>query len=144
MLITTTGSIEREYTVIKPQERYKYRQEAYISGRNPQTVTFTKTIVSTDDIVGGSLSVPGFYRPIDLTAAADILPFDDPMWGVMATASEIAFSDIIYEDKAADINAKANYLYMQMANTNRTGTFKNGRRIPTNIKYRILDPRSLE
>ncbi len=54
----------------------------------------------------------------------------------MAVASEIAFNDITYEDKASDLNAKANALYRQMVSDERKGTYNNPIQTPVNV-YRI-------
>ncbi len=142
--ITKTDDAVREYEYLHPQERDNQRQQVYISGDNPKVITFTKTIEATADIVGGVLTVPGYFLPDDLENEDDILPFPDPNWGVMASAAEIAFNDIIYEDKSSDINNKANALFRAMAQTNRAGSYNNPRKIPTNIaSVRIREPRRL-
>lgn len=126
---------------IQPGGRTMHSRGAYISGENPKILTINTTIQSTEDIIGGELQVPGFYVPDDMTATTDLLPFPDPNWGVMATASEIAFNDVVYEDKAADINRKANALYQAMAASNRKGQYARPRTIPyNNTKSRIIDP----
>lgn len=140
-VIKTDGN-RNYYTIIKPQERPTTSQYLYISDVNPETITFTGDIESTDTIVGGTLVVPAFYLPADMTAATDMLPFPDPNWGVMATAAEIAFNDIIYEDKAPDLNEKANALWRNMNQKNRRGTYDNPRTIPRNM-YRIRAPERL-
>lgn len=134
------------YTYIdfmQPGARNDVTRGVYISGENPKVLTINTTIQSTEDIVGGELQVPGFYVPDDISASTDLLPFPDPNWGVMATASEVAFNDVIYEDKASDLNQKANALYQAMAATNRKGEYARPRTIPYNMRNRILDPRSV-
>jgi len=122
--------------VIKPQERSQNKQNVFITGMNPLVLTFTSTIPSTDQLVGGTLTVPGFYLPRDVSEDDDELPIPDPNWGVMAVAAEVAFNDVVYEDKSPDLNEKANALYRAMTMKNRAGTYKNSRNIPTNV-YRI-------
>lgn len=114
---------------------------AYIHGLNPQVLTFSTTIASTEDIVGGSLQVPGYYMPDDvsLTDENDLIPLPDPYWGVMATAAEVAFNDITFEDKAPDLNNKANDLYAKMVRKNRRGTYGNPNKTKTTM-YRIKSP----
>ena len=89
--------------------------------------------------MGGTLYVPGYYRPADLTQASDTLNVPDPYWAVMAVAAEVAASDVVYEDKEANLNAKANALYMQMGRDNRRGTYASPSVSPTNVK-RIRTP----
>jgi hypothetical protein len=138
--ITKTDGVSRYYEFEHPQERSYNMQSAYITGDRPKVITFTKDILSTDDIVGGSLFIPGYFLPADMSLATDELPFPDPNWGIMSAAAEIAFNDIIYEDKASDINTKANALFAAMTQANRTGTYRNPRTIPTRVN-RIRDTR---
>lgn len=128
------------YTVEKGQERSIYNRAVFASGLNPQVLTITTEVESTEDIVGGELVVPAYYLPADVSEATDLVPLPDPNWGVAAVSAEIAFSDITYEDKSEGLNAKANYLYSLMAKKNRRGTAKNPRVTPTVVK-RIRDTR---
>jgi len=137
-IITTTSDIHYQ-NFLKPQERNDFNGAVYITGLDPKVITFIDTIAATSDLVGGTLSVPGYYLPSDLTAATDLLPFPDPNWGVMSVASEIAFNDLVYEDKSSGLNEKANALYRAMVAQNRAGTFSNPRRIPY-TGYRIKSP----
>lgn len=104
--------------IIKPSRRTD-AQALYISSFNPQTITFTQEITASDPLVGGTLYLPAYVVPDDVTSENDVLPVPDPDWLVTATAAELAFSDIIYEDKAEALNAKANNLYRMMVANNR-------------------------
>ena len=134
--VTKTDGNRTYLDVIKPQERSENKQDVFISGMNPLQLTFTSTISSTDSMIGGTLTVPGFYLPDDVSAETDELPIPDPNWAVMSVASEVAFNDVVYEEKSADLNEKANALYRAMTMKNRAGTHRNSRNIPTNV-YRI-------
>jgi len=133
VIITTTGGDDVEYRLVEPQERGRYANSCYISGANPQVLSFFDDIVAGADIVGGTIFLPGYFAPVDLDAAADTIPVDDPYWLVLAVASELAFNDLTYESKAGDLNAKANSLYQQMATMNRRGTNNNPRVARTNV-----------
>lgn len=137
--VTDTDGNVHEYDIVKPQERDRYTQQIFISGVEPQVANFAATIASTDQIVGGTLTVPGYYVPADLTATTDVLPFRNPYWAVYSVAAELAYNDVVYETKAADLTEKANSLYKEMVVGNRTGTHANGRRVPVNVK-RIESP----
>jgi len=121
------------YLIGKPQERDRYENETYISGMNPQSITFYDDILSTSNLIGGTLKVPGYYAPDDLTTTTDVIPVDDPYWLVYAVASELAFNDITYEDKAIDLNSKANNLYSGMISNNRRGSNNYPRQARTNV-----------
>ena len=139
VVVTPTSGNDVEFVIGKPAERARFLHEVYMYGRNPQTLTFYDTIASTDNIVGGTLKVPGYYVPADLSADTDVIPVDDPYWLVYAVASELAFNDLTYESKANDLNTKANNLYQQMVNANRRGTNNNPRIARTNVN-RIIGP----
>lgn len=132
------------FDIIKPQQRQRYGlRQAYIAGLNPKTLNFTQDFVATDLTIGGTIYLPGFYRPADLTDGSDVLPFSDPNWGVMAAAAEIAFNDVVYETKAADLTEKANDLYRKMAQANRALTYGNGRQAAYNTQnFRYYNPNS--
>lgn len=124
--------------LISPRQNNYTSRNAYIAGMNPQVLTITTDIASTEDIVGGTLYVPGYYMPadVDITDSSALIPLPDPYWGVMAVAAEVAFGDITYEDKVEGLQTKANALYMQMVRTNRRGTYNNPKAVPTNV-YKI-------
>ena len=138
-LAVTTANGTVDLVIGKPQERGRYYNEVYLSGRNPQKLVFPDGIDSTNNttLIGGTLKVPGYYRPADLVDGNSTVTIDDPYWLVYATASELAFNDITYSDKAADLNAKANNLYNNMVTANRRGTNNNPRVVQTNVQ-RIL------
>ena len=138
--IATTGAQNVYYDIGKPKERPKALRVAYVSGMNPQILTFSSTISSTENIVGGTLYTPGYYMPADIDTATEDgtsdVPFLDPYYAVMAVASELAFNDITFEDKAPDLAGKAQFLYNQMVRKNRRNTYGTKRPIPTST-YRI-------
>jgi hypothetical protein len=129
--VVTTEDQVVEYNVIKPQERLRFRREVYIAGMDPQVLYFSKEINEDENIVGGTLFLPGYYMPDDITAATDTLPFLSPDWAVLAVAAEVAGNDIVYEDKEANLTTKANNLYTLMVRKNRRGTYGNPRTTPT-------------
>lgn len=122
VIVTPTTGVDIRYTLASPQERERYTNSAYVSGRDPQILTFYDDILTGNQIVGGTLKVPGYYLPDTMAIASDVVPVDDPNWLVLATASELAFNDITYEDKYVDLNTKANALYAQMVSANRKGS----------------------
>lgn len=125
------GADRHDFNLVTPELRDETPQAVYISGVNPQTLVFNDPI--SDTITGGTLYVPGYFLPDDMTTFESEVPVDDPNWLAMASAAEIAFNDVSYEDKSADINAKANSLYTQMKSANKRGTPTNLRKVPTNV-----------
>lgn len=123
--------------LIHPQEADRVNQQVHLSGGNPQVLTFTLDLESTDPLIGGSLVLPGYYLPADISTATELLPVPDPNWLAIATASEVAFADIVYEDRAEALNARANALWKQMVSTNRRATYGSSRKTP----YRVTQIR---
>lgn len=124
------------FDFVRPKERPTNGRKVYIAGMNPKVLYFTNEIEATEDIVGGTLHLPGYYMPDDVELEADDLPLPDPYWGVMAVAAEVATGDITYEDRAEDLNAKANNLFTQMVRNNRRSPYGNPSVTPTNV-YKI-------
>ena len=128
-------------TLLKPEEaagNYLERT-VFITGAQPQKLTFSKEIVTGENIVGGTLYLPGYFMPDDMTDDGDTVVVDDPDWLVVATAAKIAFNDITYEDKSSDLVAEANSLYTQMTSNRRKGVYGYARTTPTNVR-RITGP----
>lgn len=138
--VTVTDNGQTFYfTVCEPQEASQFTSACYVSGSNPKKLTFIDTIDANTQYLGGTITVPAYHTLADLTAGADTILVDDPYWLVYAVASELAFNELDYSDKAPDLNAKANALYQQMANNNRRGTNDNPRTARYNVN-RIIDP----
>ena len=139
-VFVSTADGNRYLDLVHPQEIDRINQQVYLSGGDPELLSFSVDLEATDPLVGGSLVVPGYYLPSDLTSATDTLPVPDPNWLVMATAAKIAFNDITYEDRAEAINAQANDLWKKMVARNRRGVYGEPRKTPYNVK-RIRDTR---
>lgn len=118
---------------IKPNEAEE-TTGIYIAGQNPQVLYYTEEVKTGQDIVGGTLYLPGYFLPDDVTDDPDVINVPDPNWAVNAVAAEIAFADITYEDKGATLSEKANALYLNMVKKNRRGTYGNPRTTLTKVK----------
>lgn len=132
--ITTTQNQRLNFRLLKPQLRDFISNPVFISGINPQKLTFVDDITAGSTLIGGTITVGGYFKPAALTAFTDTVLIPDPNWLAMAAAAEIAFNDVSYEDKSADLNAKANALYMAMKAANRRSTVTNPRTIPTSVR----------
>jgi hypothetical protein len=122
-----------EYVIIKAQEKDVNKQQVFTAGQDPQNLYFTREIKETENIVGGTLFLPGYVMPDLPTDENSLVPAPDANWAVYATASGIAENDITYEDKAANLNAKANNLYRLMAIRSTRGTYGNSRKSKYNV-----------
>lgn len=136
--VLDTDGVKHYLDLVHPQENNYSTQQVYLSGGNPQLLSFTQDIEADDPLVGGTLVMPGYYMPADVSSDTDLLPVPDPNWLVMSTASEIAFTDIVYEDRAEALNSRANALWKAMVATNRRATYGDTRKTPYSVK-RITD-----
>ena len=129
----TVGTVVTDYTICKPQERDSFTQACYISGRDPQVLTFTDKFVSGGAGIGGTINIAAYWLPETLTSATSIVSVDDPNWLVYSLAAENAFNELTYSDKYPELVAKANNLYQQMSSNNRRGTSSNPRTVRTSV-----------
>lgn len=126
------------YDLVHPRNRPQTGRQFYLAGMNPQVLYCSNEIEATEDIVGGTLYLPGYYMPADIDVDTEDgtseIPFPDPFYAVMAVASEIAFNDITFEDRAADLAGKAQVLYSQMVRNNRRNTSGKSQPISRSVK----------
>lgn len=131
-VIDTDGK-RHDLDLIEARDR-STKQQVFIGGSNPQKLYFTQPIVAGDELIGGTIYVSGHYMPADFTTGTNELPFIDPQWAVMATAAEIAYNDITYEDRAEGLNAKANNLYQQMVMSIHRTSAMGAKKVRTSVK----------
>jgi hypothetical protein len=120
---------------VAPENRNRHQRQFYIAGDNPKKLYLSFAIPDGHQLVGGSLILPGYYRPadVDYTIATAVIPVPDPQWSVIATAAQVAFNDTTYDEKYPDLLQRANSLYVKMAAKNRRGTAGNARKVRTNV-----------
>lgn len=123
------GDQVHDFDLVEPQLRDTTSKSVYISGKK---LHFNDDISA--DLIGGTIVVPGFYLPADLLNFTDTVPVDDPNWLALAVAAELAFADVTYEDKMADLNGMANNLYTRMKAANRKGTVTSPRNLTVKVK----------
>jgi hypothetical protein len=126
----TVGTQKTYFNLVEPQLRDSVPSSVYITGK---VLNFTDEIEADSSLITGDITVPAFFQPADLTAFTDTVPVDDPNWLALAVASELAFSDVTYEDKAPDLLGMANDLYLKMKAGNRKGTITSPRKAQTKV-----------
>lgn len=127
------------FDIIDPSEADRRVQAAYISGHNPEMLTFSAEVTADSALVGGEVWLPGYFRPDDIDPADPnidnlVVPIDDPNWAVMAVAAQVAFNDITYEEKFDDLEGQASVLWKNMVKKNRKRGRKNPKVTPTLVK----------
>ena len=125
----------------RPQRRYSVdiNPDVYVSDINPQKLTFIADIVSTNQIVGGTLKIPGYYKPVDMVVTADLVSVDDPEWLVLAAASELARNDSAKQEQFPNLTGMANDLYDKMIIANDVVGFGNEGTVP-NLMPQVSPP----
>lgn len=115
-IVKTDGSYV-EYPIVKAQQRNAPSGQAlYIHGSDPKKITFAQAIDAGLD--AGTLYVPGYYIPADITASTDTILVDDPSWLVYITASELARNDPAKDSEYPGLVGMANECYTKMSNAN--------------------------
>lgn len=133
--VIDANGVRTDFPLVQAQDASSKVQAAFIAGVVPQTLYFTKPVVSTDSYVGASLYLPAYAMPADIDGSlgSNTINVDDADWLVVATAAKLAFNDITYETKASDLQVEANAMYKQMLAANRRGTAGNPRKSRYNV-----------
>ncbi len=130
-VIITTSTQDITLGFIKPQDRFN--GDVYISGRLPKKLTFNNDITATDQKVGGTLKVSGYYLPDALVNATDEVSVDDPNWLIYAVAAELARNDPAKDAEFPNLLGMANELYRKMVAANANIGYLNNCTVPTNV-----------
>jgi len=125
----TTSINSTDFSITSPNSRST--SDTYISGRNPKVITFYNDI--NTQLIGGVLTIPGYYLPDDMVLETDEVPVDDPNWLVYATAAELCRNDPAKEDQFANLIGMANELYRKMVSANNDNGYLTSV-VPTNIR----------
>lgn len=135
LVVVMPDGREQDLDIVEPQERSVYKFQAFIYGLNPQKLRLSKAIETGSEYIGATLVLPGFYIPADMNIADPnaVVPVDDPIWLAMDVAASVAFNDITYEDKFADLKGQANELYKQMEAVNKARPRGNAATTPVNV-----------
>lgn len=130
-VIVRTTSNDIPFKFVSPEQRDL--SKVYISGRNPKMLTFYSDIESGSQLIGAQLLVSGYYIPDDMVASTDLVPVDDPVWLVYATAAELARNDAAKDSEFPNLLGMANERYRLMIAANNEIGFQQGNSfIPTN------------
>ena len=140
-IIVTISSGDIPYKMAKPQRRDT--AGVYISNINPKKLTFYDDIVSANQIVGGTLKIPGYYIPTDMVATTDLVAVDSPEWLVIITAAELSRNDSAKSDQFSNLIGMANDLYEKMIVANINIGFGNSGEVP-NLMPQIGDQTDMD
>lgn len=130
--IVDTEDAKHLYKIVKPQQRDSFSRTAYISGTHTnKIITFNEDLNVLLD--GGSLYVPGYYIPADMTLEADVVKVDYPEWLVYIVASELARNDPAKDDQYVNLVNQANDIYRKMVESNNSVGFMQPNSIISNM-----------
>jgi hypothetical protein len=107
------------FEIVDPQQREDVDNAVYISGENPQVMTFTGSGSMADDLVGGTIRAGCFIKPKPLTIPAQYVPVLRPMWLVYVTAATLSRNDNAKEHQYANLVGLANDEWGKMVSANR-------------------------
>lgn len=118
VLITpTTGGDPKRFILITPAQLYEYRYRNAVAqeGRN---LVFSKQFDPNDPIVGGTIQVPAYTTPPDITDPNNNVVVDRPMWLVYMIAAELVRNDIVKRPEYNNILAMAQQVMDKMLDAN--------------------------
>lgn len=81
-------------------------------------LVFNHAFVSTDQEFGGTIKVPVYNSPTELSADADVVPVDIPMWLVLMVSAEIVRNDVTRSGQYPNLINEANSLMARMRENN--------------------------
>lgn len=97
---------------IRPQQRTRYTRGAFITGFNPEQLTFIQTIDSS--YAGMTINLPCFTLPPDMFTPTSLVAVEDPQWLIYAVAAELARNDYAKEEQYPNLIGQANDIYANM------------------------------
>lgn len=112
------GNNWKQFSVISPLRRREYSQACYVTGINPQVLTFIDTISATDPWIGSDIKAGAYSIPADVTTGSSEVTIDNPEWLIYATAAELARNDPAKDDQFDNLLGMANDLYQKMKDAN--------------------------
>lgn len=124
-ILHTDGKAYSDYDVVPGDDlkmHYSGQNKEYPIGNYcaqiSSNLVFNHTFISTDAQFGGTIKVPVFTFPTELSADTDVVPVDDPMWLVIATAAEYIRNDITRSGQYPNLINEANELMDRMKDDN--------------------------
>lgn len=113
----TNGVNTTRYTVVMPNQLDRYRNVCAVAklGRN---LKFSKAFTSTSSLLGYSIKVPAITYVADITAGANTVAVDDPMWLVYMMAAEFCRNDVVKQNQYDNLLALADEHMQRMKQAN--------------------------
>ncbi len=91
-----------------------YRYCAQIGGN----LVFSHTFTATDPEFGGTITVPAYAYPTEISGDSDVIRVDNPNWLVCMTAADYVMNDITRVSSYPTLVSQANDLMISMKDNN--------------------------
>lgn len=123
IIVTKSGQITRIgfiKLVQRFQPEYMGPGYAYLHGNDPQQLTINANILTGDNLIGGTITIPAYILPDILSAAPgnvgvnDSILVDNIDWLVHAVAGEIARNDPAKRAQYPNLQGLANNFWQNM------------------------------
>lgn len=135
VVLTDSNSNKTYVNALKPQERMLFSKGCYLSGFNPQQLTFVTPITTSN--TGQALTIPCYTMPSDLVSPNDVVPVDNPDWLVYAVAAELARNDFAKVSQYPNLLGTANDLYQKMVDDAQNNSFNQPNGATNNMRQSV-------
>jgi hypothetical protein len=111
------GTNRADYTVVRPNQLYVDR-DGMVVAQAGINLLFPSAFASDSQYIGYTINVPAILKPEDLTAGADDVQVDDPMWLVHMVAANFIATDLARRDDYSRHIADAQVIMEKMKQRN--------------------------
>lgn len=116
--IVHSGSTQyTDYDVIDADKLKDYPYGNYVA-QVGRTLKFNSAFASSSQQYGGTIYVPAYLYPEEISGDNDEVPVDDPNWLALSVAADYVRNDITRKDLRADLVNEANQCMERMKQDN--------------------------
>lgn len=104
--ITHTDGRKSYYSIV-PSTKLRDGHDESVCAVQGGSLVFEKAFTATSPQFGGTISIPQYTTPPDMTKATDVIPVDNPYYIIYRAAAEYVSNDVTKSYRAPDFIAQA-------------------------------------
>lgn len=116
-ILWTDGTNFTDYTVV-PADRLKSYPNDKAVAKVGGNLVFSKAFTTDSAESGGTIYVPAYTLPAQLTTDSDVIAVDDPNWLVTICAAEYVRNNLVRQNQYPNLLTEANELMKKMVENN--------------------------
>lgn len=120
-IVHTNGTTISKYTIVAGNSLYDddldYEGDGVcaVMGGN---LVFPRAFTTTDAQFGGTIKMPHYPAPADMTSGSDTIKTDSPTWSCLFAAGEFIRNDLVRQNQYGNLVAQANNAMIGMIDRN--------------------------